>query len=59
MERMNDVFSFLQENFLYWMEAMSILGLASELVGIIDTTQQLIPVSTSRIVFRLEYQMRS
>lgn len=43
MERMSDVFLFLQEHFLYWMEAMSILGLASELVGMIDTTRQLIP----------------
>ena len=45
VERMDDVFIFLQEHFLYWMEAMSILGLASELVGMIDTVQQLIPVS--------------
>ncbi|EYE90296.1 uncharacterized protein EURHEDRAFT_407039 [Aspergillus ruber CBS 135680] len=58
VERMDDVFSFLQEHFLYWMEALSILGLASELVGMIDTTRQLIPVSNHRIVFDFEYSMR-
>lgn len=58
MERMHDVFSFLQEHFLHWMEAMSILGLASELVRMIDTMQQLIPVSTQEIVFDFEYSMR-
>lgn len=58
MERMNDVFSFLQEHFLHWMEAMSILGLASELVGMIDTTRQLIPVSNNRVVFAFEYSMQ-
>lgn len=58
MEKMDDVYSFLQEHFLYWMEAMSILGLASELVGMIDTTRQLIPVSNHRIVFAFEYSMQ-
>ena len=55
MKRMDDVYLFLKEHFLYWMEAMSILGLASELVGMIDTTRQLIPVSNHRIVFDFEY----
>lgn len=58
MEKMDYVFSFLQEHFLYWMEAMSILGLASELVGMVETTRQLIPVSNHRIVFDFEYSMR-
>lgn len=57
MKRMGDVFSFLQEQFLYWMEAMSILGLVSELVGMIDTTRQLIPVSNHRIRFGFEYSI--
>ena len=48
---MHDVYLFLKKHFLYWMEAMSILGLASELVGMVDTTRQLIPVSNHRIVF--------
>lgn len=38
-------FSFLQEHFLHWMEAMSILGFASELVGVIDALRSLTQVS--------------
>ena len=46
MEKMDKVFSFLQEHFLHWMEVMGILGLASELVGAIGTMQKLVHVST-------------
>jgi hypothetical protein len=38
-------FSFLKKHFLHWMEAMSILGLASEIVGIIDLLQTVVNVS--------------
>ncbi|KAJ6092101.1 NACHT and WD40 domain protein [Penicillium canescens] len=34
-----DAFMFLQKHFLHWIEAMSILGLASEIVRIIDLLQ--------------------
>lgn len=51
MEVMDDVIELLQGHFLYWMEAMSILGFASELVGVIDRTQQLAQVSLYPIVF--------
>jgi hypothetical protein len=40
-----DVFLFLHEHFLHWMEAMSFLGAVSELVGIIDQLQLIINVS--------------
>ncbi|KAJ5834216.1 NACHT and WD40 domain protein [Penicillium robsamsonii] len=33
---LHGVFTFLQAHFLHWMEAMGILGLAQEVVGIID-----------------------
>ncbi|KAL3428820.1 hypothetical protein BDV09DRAFT_203834 [Aspergillus tetrazonus] len=33
------IFSFLKENFLHWLEAMSLIGLASETVGIISALQ--------------------
>lgn len=42
---MDDALSFLQKHFLHWIEAMSILGLASEVVGIIDLLQSALPVS--------------
>ena len=58
MKWMDEVYLFLKEHFLYWMEAMSILGLASELVGMVDTTRQLVPVSNHRIVFDFEYSMQ-
>jgi hypothetical protein len=40
-----DSLLFLRKHFLYWVEAMSILGLASELVGIIGLLQTLVSVS--------------
>ncbi|KAH1541476.1 hypothetical protein KXX57_006408, partial [Aspergillus fumigatus] len=36
-EREKDIFPFLKEYFIHWLEAMSLLGLASETVGIIGT----------------------
>lgn len=38
-------FSFLEKHFLHWMEAMSVLGIISEVVGIIKRLQSVIPVS--------------
>lgn len=40
-----DAFSFLQRHFLHWMEAMSLLGLASEVVRIITQLQPVTHVS--------------
>lgn len=45
---MSDVFSFLQDYFLYWVESMSILGLISEVVGAINMLQTVISVSIKR-----------
>lgn len=42
------VFSFLKEHFLHWMEAMNVLGLGSEIVGIISTLQQVMQVKSPR-----------
>lgn len=50
---MNGAFSFLQKHFLHWVEAMSILGLASEVVGIINILQSVIDVSLYKILCEL------
>jgi hypothetical protein len=47
---MHDTFSFLQVHFLHWVEAMCILGLASEVVGIIDMLQSVIDVSLYKVL---------
>lgn len=36
---------FLQKHFLHWVEAMSLLGLVSEVVGMLNLLQTMIPVS--------------
>jgi hypothetical protein len=38
-------FSFLKVHFLHWVEAMSILGIISEVVGVIESLQSVIQVS--------------
>lgn len=40
-----DVFLFLKEHFLHWVETMSLLGLVSEVVGMIILLQKVITVS--------------
>jgi hypothetical protein len=40
-----DVLLFLQKHFLHWVEAMSLLGLISEVVGMLDLLHTVIPVS--------------
>ncbi|KAH8703496.1 WD40-repeat-containing domain protein [Talaromyces proteolyticus] len=40
---MEDILFFLQEHFLHWVEAMSLLGAAMELVGMINLLQTIIP----------------
>ena len=40
-----DVLLFLQQHFLHWVEAMSLLGLATEVVGIINILRTVVPVS--------------
>lgn len=37
---------FLQKHFLHWVEAMSLLGLVSDVVGMLDALHTIIPVST-------------
>lgn len=44
-KELGDTFSFLQEHFLHWLEVMSIMGIISEAVGIIDKLQSVIEVS--------------
>jgi hypothetical protein len=44
---LNKAFSFLEIHFLHWMEAMSVLGIISEVVGIIKRLQSVIQVSSS------------
>lgn len=41
---MEDVRLFLQKHFLHWIEAMSLLGLVSEVVGMLDALRTVIPV---------------
>jgi hypothetical protein len=43
--KIEDVQLFLQKHFLHWMEAMSLLGLISEVVGMLDLLHADIPVS--------------
>jgi hypothetical protein len=38
---------FLQEHFLHWIETMSLLGFASEAMGMLDLLQSVIPVSST------------
>jgi hypothetical protein len=40
-----DVLKLLQEHFLHWMEAMSLLGFISEMLSMLDLLHTLIPVS--------------
>ncbi|KAJ5343379.1 NACHT and WD40 domain protein [Penicillium brevicompactum] len=39
---LQDAFLFLRKHFLHWMEAMSILGVASEVIGVINMLQSVI-----------------
>lgn len=41
-----EVFSFLKEHFLHWLEAMSLMGLASETIGIVNALQSRLRVSS-------------
>lgn len=41
-----DVFLFLRGEFLHWVEAMSLLGLISEVVGMLNLLHTIIPVSS-------------
>jgi hypothetical protein len=45
IEIMHTAFSFLQTHFLHWVEAMGVLGLTSEVVGILHLLQTVITVS--------------
>ncbi|KAJ5819507.1 hypothetical protein N7474_005098 [Penicillium riverlandense] len=43
---MHDVLVFLERHFLHWVEAMSLLGIISEVVGILNLLQTVTPVSS-------------
>lgn len=45
LRRIGDSLPFLREHFLHWLEAMSLLGLISEVVGILNLLQTAISVS--------------
>jgi hypothetical protein len=45
------VYAFLQKYFLYWLEAMSLIGEASESIRIIDSLQSLIDVRFSSVFY--------
>jgi hypothetical protein len=48
----HDAFLFLQRLFLHWMEAMSLLGLMSKILGIIEAVQISISVSVEdRLIY--------
>ncbi|CAG7991229.1 unnamed protein product [Penicillium salamii] len=52
----DDTYSFLQKHFLHWVEAMSILGIMSEVVGMIDLLVGLIPnIEGSKLLDLLNY----
>jgi hypothetical protein len=40
-----EVFAFLEKHFLHWLEALSLMGVISEAVGMIDMLQQAVSVS--------------
>lgn len=42
--KIEDMRLFLQKHFLHWVEAMSLLGLVLEVVGMLDTLHTVIPV---------------
>lgn len=42
---MHDALAFLQQHFLHWVEAMNLIGVGSEIVGIINLLQTGLPVS--------------
>ena len=48
LSEIEDVRLFLQKHFLHWVEAMSLLGLMSEVVGMLDLLRMVIPVSQHR-----------
>lgn len=48
---MDDVFEFLKMHLLHWAEAMSIMGFAFEIVGVIEKLERMAEVSYTRIFF--------
>ncbi|KAJ6098857.1 NACHT and WD40 domain protein [Penicillium canescens] len=57
-ELLSPVHSFLQQHFLHWMEAMSILGLNSDIIEIINLLQSLIPIHGNMELFELLHDAR-
>jgi hypothetical protein len=53
LKMLDNAFSFHQKHFLHWMEAMSILGLVSELFVAINSLQTIIQVSHCKKVYMM------
>lgn len=49
---MSEVLPFLKKHFLHWLEAMSLMGIIQEAVGMINTLQSCIGVSLHGIHFK-------
>lgn len=49
-----EVFPFLENHFLHWLEALSLMGIISEAVGMIDMLQQAVSVSLCTVYIYLE-----
>lgn len=54
----NDVLSFLEKHLLHWLEAMSLMGVAAESVGILDTLLSIFRVSLGRTDYMMTYIYR-
>lgn len=48
LTELDNAFPFLEKHFLHWVEAMSMLGAVSDVVGIINSLLSVIPVSSSK-----------
>ncbi|KAI7971161.1 hypothetical protein EIK77_004676 [Talaromyces pinophilus] len=48
LTELDNAFPFLEKHFLHWVEAMSMLGAVSDVVGIINSLQSIIPVGSSK-----------
>ncbi|CAI7597639.1 unnamed protein product [Penicillium pancosmium] len=53
-----DVLLFLQQHFLHWVEAMSFLGLAAEVVGIIDILRTVVPSDNHSTISKFLYDAK-
>jgi hypothetical protein len=52
---LDNALPFLEKHFLHWVEALSILGAVSDVVGTIDTLQFIVPVSCTKKMPAFKY----